>query len=192
MHSVIGHKEYRFVLLSTTILVLLSAIGSAECVRRLMQRLPARKARLLPVGIVLLWTAASGALAASPGVRPLWTTSADGLQAAKSLRKVPGVCGVASSGLQFWETGGYVTLHRSVPLYLIGPPGDGRGAAGAPAFNVVIAPAGVSERLPAAFRRRSCFSNGNRQVCTFVRTGGCNRAAGGEQRLERVLLRNDR
>ncbi|RZI39461.1 DUF2336 domain-containing protein, partial [Herbaspirillum sp. HC18] len=57
-HSLIGHKEYRFVLASAALLVILAAIGSAE----LLRRVPRRRLALATMGTLALWGTASAAL----------------------------------------------------------------------------------------------------------------------------------
>jgi hypothetical protein len=181
VHSAIGHKEFRFVLLTTAVLVILAAIGSVEWLRRLEKRLPERGARLAPAALILLWLGVSAAFAAGPRMRERWTAFSPGFEAAMSLGHEPKLCGVALLDMPFWEGGGYTHLHRPAPLYLVEPADLARTA---PAYDAIIAPA--SAPVPAAYRRRSCHG----PVCTFVRPGACHGGAVGH-RLEQVLLRHD-
>jgi hypothetical protein len=204
VHSAIGHKEYRFVLLTTAILIILAAIGSAEWARRLAPRLPPRTARFLPAALVLLWVGASASFAAGDRMRPRWTAFSPGFEAAASLRRVPGLCGVALYDLSYWESGGYTYLHRRVPLYVARSPADAGPAPDirplAPAFNAIIAPADRQSALAPGYRTHSCASVtgqgrgsgnmfGTHRVCAFVRSGGCDPGAAGEQRLDRFMRR---
>jgi hypothetical protein len=182
VHSAIGHKEFRFVLLTTAVLVILAAVGSVEWLRRLEKRLPERSARLAPAALILLWLGVSAAFAAGPRMRERWTDFAPGFEAAMSLAHEPKLCGVALLGMPFWEGGGYTHLHRPVPLYLVERADLARTA---PAYDAIIAPA--SAAVPAAYRRRSCHG----AICTFVRPGACHEGAAADLRLERVLLRYD-
>jgi hypothetical protein len=197
VHSAIGHKEYRFVLLTTAILVILAAIGSVEWLRRIEKHLPERPARLAPAALILLWGGVSAALAAREGTAPRWTAFSAPFEAAQSLRHEPMLCGAALLGMPFWETGGYVYLHRRVPLYLVDPDDLPRSSA---AFDAIIAPAGAA--VPRGYRRRSCHGSpgagagsghlhGTSRVCTFVRPGGCDPGAAADLRLERLLRRHD-
>ncbi|HEX8534074.1 MAG TPA: hypothetical protein VF662_07895, partial [Allosphingosinicella sp.] len=182
VHSAIGHKEFRFVLLTTAVLVILAAIGSVEWLRRLQPRLPERAARLAPGALILLWLGVSAAFAAGPRMQARWTDFSPGFEAAMSLRSEPKLCGVALLGMPFWEGGGYTHLHRPVPLYLVEPADLARTA---PAYDAIIAPA--SAPVPPAYRRRSCHG----AVCTYLRPGACHEGAAADLKLERVLLRHD-
>jgi hypothetical protein len=123
-----------------------------------------------------------------------------------SASKVPNLCGVAFYDITYTETGGYSHLRRPVPLYLVNASGvaesrRGLGIAGA-AFNAVLAPEDMQQRLPPEYRKRSCSAalrperddvrdDAPHRLCTFVRTGGCDPAAAPGQRLEKLLLRNN-
>jgi hypothetical protein len=200
VHSMIGHKEYRFVLLTTAIFVILAAIGSVEWMRRIEERLP--KARLAPILLILLWGGMSASLALAEPMRGRWLAFSSGFESAGRLGRAPGLCGVALYDLPFWEAGGYVHLRRAVPLYLMQTPGiaaTSRDLAGAaPAFNGIIAPEDRAPELAPKYRKLSCssvrregrgtaFDFGTHRVCSFVRQGGCDPAAAPGQRLDRVM-----
>jgi hypothetical protein len=197
VHSAIGHKEFRFVLLTTAVLVILAAIGSVEWLQRLQKRLPERATRFAPAALILMWLGISAAFAAGDRMRPRWTAFSAAFEAGQSFSHEPKLCGVALLDLPFWEAGSYVHLHRPVPLYLVEPSDLPRFA---PAFDAILAPAGAS--LPSGYRKRSCHSTGSTgpgigrlygtpRVCTFIRAGGCNARAAQHLRLDRILIRED-
>lgn len=197
VHSAIGHKEFRFVLLTTAVLIILAAIGSAEWLERLQKRLPERPVRFAPAALILTWLGVSAAFAASSNMRPRWTAFSAGFDSALSLRREPKLCGLALLGMPFWESGGYSYLHRPVPLYLIEPQDLPRSG---PAFDAIVAPADAP--LPSGYLKRSCHStggagpgsgylHGTNRACAFVRSGGCNAKAAEDLRLERALARED-
>jgi hypothetical protein len=197
VHSAIGHKEARFVLLTSAVLVILAAIGSVEWLRRLQPRLPERLARFGPAALILTWLGVSATFAAGAVMRSQWTAFSPGLQFAQSLRHEPKLCGVALIGLGFWETGGYTYLHRRVPLYMVE---RGDFARAARASNIFVAPVGVA--VPPGYRRRSChgtsakgagssYTTGTNHICTYIREGGCDGSEATDLRLDRVLLRHD-
>lgn len=197
LHSAIGHKEFRFVLLTTAILVILAAIGSVEWLRKLQPRLPDRAARLAPAVLLLAWIGVSAGLAAGDGMRPRWRAFSAGFEASASLRQEPSLCGAALLGLPFWETGGYAYLHRRVPLYLVAPADLPRSAG---AYNAIIAARDAG--VPAPYRRHSCHStgepgrgsgylNGTSRICAFVRPGPCNPAGAEGLPMDQVLRRHD-
>jgi len=202
VHSAIGHKEYRFILLSAAILVLLAAIGSAEYVLRLRERMPPRRARLALPALVLLWAGASGSLMARGRLTSEWQAFEGGSQAMAALRGDASLCGVGMVGVNFWDSGGYTYLHRNVPIYvgqsdrLPGP--QPRLETLAPAFNAIVAAAEKRSMVPAGYREIGCSGPEHgaeprevSRVCTFVREGGCEAGAGGDRLLDRIMRRQD-
>jgi hypothetical protein len=205
-HSLIGHKEYRFILLSVTTLVILSAIGSAEFARLAAARIPPPARRFVPLTLILLWSGTSAALALRPFWYPNLSAYSAELESEKALRSMPGLCGVALHNYSFWQTGGYSYLHRDVPMYLVRSPGETGPmpliAGATPGFNVIIARASDAGTVPSAYKRRSCFDapagsreandqSGSGRVCLFVRAGGCDPARARDADLQRLLERLD-
>jgi GPI mannosyltransferase 3 len=205
LHSLVGHKEYRFIFLTVAIIVVVAAIGSAELARRLRPRLPSRTGRIFAFALVPVWLAASGALAAEGRLQSGWRVYLAGSQAAVMLRTAPGLCGVGLVGIDRWDTGGYTLLRRPVPFYLVDPPVDIGPqipvASLAPAFNGVLAPEFKAATLPAGYRAIGCSAPHQGvdaarmatplRVCAFVRDGGCDPAAGAAQELQAVMKRQD-
>jgi hypothetical protein len=204
LHSMIGHKEYRFVLLTTAILVILAAIGSVEWTRRLESRFSPASSRFLPLALILLWGSASAAIALSDPLRGRWLGFRPNFESAAALRSLPNLCGVGLLEVQFWESGGYSYIHRQVPLYLVQQPQvplTKRSLVEVdPAFNAIIAPEDRQGELSSRFRKHSCsradgkgrgsgLANGLHRVCAFVRKGSCNPAAAPDLRVDRVLRR---
>lgn len=202
VHSAIGHKEYRFVLLTVTIVIVLAAIGSVELTKRLRPRMARRQARLAVPALVLAWLFASAGLVASGRLGSEWHNFEGGAEGIAALRPEPGLCGVGLVGVNFWESGGYAYLHRNVPLYAAdaAPPGAPRPnlTQALPAFNGVVALASRRREIPAVYRQIGCFgaqpggsAGEGAKVCTFVRAGGCRPQAAADRRLDRVMLKQD-
>src|SRR3546814_11790442 len=70
-HSLIGHKEYRFVLLTAALLVILAAIGTAD----LLRWVPRGRLMIAAAGVMAVWAGGSAALAAG-NFRPHWSMEA--------------------------------------------------------------------------------------------------------------------
>jgi hypothetical protein len=202
VHSAIGHKEYRFVLLTTTILIVLAAIGSVEYLQRLKDRLTAGQARLALPALVFLWLAASLGLVGSGRLASDWHVMEGGSKAMAALRTEADLCGVGMVGVNFWESGGYSYLHRDVPLYVAEPSVDigaqPKLAELLPAFNAIVVPAEKRADVPADYREIGCYgperpstAGAPGRVCSFVRAGGCRPEAAAAQRLDRVMLKQD-
>jgi hypothetical protein len=205
VHSLIGHKEYRFIFLSVAILVIVAAIGSAELLLRARPRLSVRRARIAAAALAALWLGTSAALAHRGALERSWTAGVAGAQASEALAKAPELCGVALFGLDLWTAGGYAHLHRNVPLYVVEPPFD----AGAeppiesvtPAFNGILAPETRRASVPNGYRLLGCSDPrtgvdpaqmlATVRVCAYLREGGCNAQASGGREIQAVMKRID-
>jgi hypothetical protein len=178
-HSLIAHKEYRFVYPALPLLLLCAAIGSAELCRwagRLVTGPSARNA--LAAFVALAWLAGSYAVARTEPGRTEWLRGNAGLEfmvrAGREAR-----CGVALLGARWDMTGGYTALHRDVPLHLLYL--DDTEHWDTDAFDAWIAPAGWLESIPlasrAGFERQQCrhqFAHGFDELCYWRRrSGGC-------------------
>jgi hypothetical protein len=99
------------------------------------------------------------------------------------------ICGLGLHHLEFWETGGYTYMHRSVPLYRLSAPRllQAEAVRRQRAFNAVISPADRIDEIPGHWQREVCDDN----LCLFVRGGGCMPDDGRNWRVETVLRRLD-
>lgn len=180
-HSLIGHKELRFLYPAEPMLIILAGLG----VCRLMERFGG-VAKLSPrtVGLVLIgFCGVSAVGATSPGFVGNWTSMQGGLRATDWLRQREDVCGIGLVNGPDWKgywtpTGGYFRLHREVPMY----PGADAAAlsAMAPRFNYASMPRVVGDGL-AGFERAQCwqFNAGatiepdDPEWCVYRRPGAC-------------------
>ena len=189
-HSAIAHKEYRFVLLSAVIAVLLAAIGTADIVRSTARTHGAKAARQRLAMLALGWVAASTSLAFG-AFQDKWRGNGAEIAAFATLRNDPALCGVGIYRHHFSRTAGYATLHRDVPMLLFADePGERPRAdvlAAAPAFNRVLAAEGRLGELPPGYTRMRC----ERGVCVFERPGGCDARAGRRLAIDTALARID-
>ncbi|MDX3900142.1 MAG: hypothetical protein QHC40_06495 [Sphingobium sp.] len=202
VHMAIGHKEYRFILLSTTILVLVAAIGSVDMLERARRARPSTGAALAL--LAALWAGTSATLAAIQPMREGWTNMSPQLSLARATGRTPGLCGLALFRTASWETGGYAWLHRDIPFYSMltaseDAPMTPPLSAAAPAFNGIIAPTSESQALPPGYRAATCRGLGvdsrwgiSRPVCLYVRPGGCAPQAARGWDIQTALQRRDR
>src|SRR5262249_5208561 len=99
-HSLIAHKEYRFVFLSVALFNIVAALGSADWVQWLRARGGWRRVAL-PI-VLGGWTLLSVALAgASEGMRDYWTRGVGAAQLAAEMRHDPQMCGLALYNVRF-------------------------------------------------------------------------------------------
>lgn len=195
-HSVIAHKEYRFIFLSVVLLIIAAALGSADWAQ-MMRAKPAWRRWALPV-VTGGWVLVSLGLAeATNPMQDNWMRGTGTARLATELRTDPEFCGLALYITDFQYLPGRERLVGGVPLYVLHPKdtvAKGRLPAlarqHAPAFNRIIAPPDAASDLPADFSRRSCASMGNKgDACIFARSGTCDAPAAGPFAINDVLVR---
>lgn len=167
-HSAVGHKEYRFVLASTALLVILAAIGSAD----LLRKVPRRRLVLATAGTLAAWGATSAALAGGH-FRPNWTMEADLAAALERAGRPAATCGLALYRPRDTVAGAYALYRRDTPIYRIETPADAARHAGA--FDVVVTARDHVAELPKAYRLEACAAPGMTDApgCVLRRTGSC-------------------
>ncbi len=191
MHSMVPHKEVRFIYLTLAAAPILIGVGAAEVLHVLSERYGPRVLMFgapgFLVGAALLsWFIATGPLA------PRWSFERGMVQAFLAAHREPGLCGLQVRDIPVWKAGGYTYLNRDVPLTFDPPPGELfipgvlrplRGwveREGGPIpqmrspYSHVIAEA---THRPAGFSTVVCFPEnarpGEPELCLFRRPGGC-------------------
>jgi len=180
-HSLIGHKELRFLYPAMPLLVILAGLGLCRVLSRLrgFARQSPRVLALALAGMI----AVSLAGATSPGYVGNWTSMAGALAATDFLRAQADVCAIGMANgkewLGYWtRAGGYYRLHRDIPIY----PGADAAALTtlAPRFNFLSVPRPVGDAV-AGFTAVQCW-DGNvglaqegvvPEWCVFRRPGTC-------------------
>jgi GPI mannosyltransferase 3 len=90
LHSAIGHKEYRFIFLSTAIFVIVAALASVDVLKWLSARrsISVTPARMATLGAI--WIGLSVAQAQSPAMKPRhWGSGQDVLAARRAFETAP-------------------------------------------------------------------------------------------------------
>lgn len=193
-HSLIAHKEYRFILLGVGLLVVLAAIGSVDLVDKLSR---SKTLRRLPVGYILAaWIAASAFIALRHPFSINWTVGKAPVATIASAVEQPGMCGIATFRVRDVPFLSRALINRDVPLLLLaGPEAAANATANASRFNVLIAPTWWTQEVPAPFRLRGCVQPAQPEFeqtyCVYARPGPCSGDAGRFD-YNRVLQRMDR
>ena len=198
IHSLIPHKEYRFVLLVMTMLVLLAALGWGELITRAHYRWGGNRGRLIAIAIFASWGIASAALSrgdlAPTAIRfntPGWKTFA-------FLRRDPAVCGVALvEPSNFVNLPGAVGLRYGVPISMFwtGDPLSGADRPWAVArrwdrtYNRIVTVSRGAIHVPARFDVTHCEQSANGRMCVLARPGGCVGETLSPYRINDVLTR---
>ncbi len=177
VHSSIGHKEYRFILLGVSLLVLLAAVGSVDMADWLGR---GRKAVARPVWLMVFWLGASVEVAASEPFVINWTVGKAPLEAMRTVRATPRLCGVATYRIRDVPFISRAVLNRPVPAMLINT--KAALTLAEPRFNVVVTPAEDVGDLSSNYRVARCITPAQpafeQRYCVLVRQGACTAAPG--------------
>ncbi|MDG2533582.1 hypothetical protein P6144_07990 [Sphingomonas sp. HITSZ_GF] len=167
-HSLIAHKEYRFVLASSALLVILAAIGSAD----LLRRVPRERLVLATIAALTVWGGASVVLARGH-FAPNWTMEADLAEALDKAGRPARTCGLALYRPRDTVAGAYALYRRATPIYVLGSAPEA--ARHTRAFDVIVAPQDHLGELPAAYQLESCAVPGITDApgCVLRRAGSC-------------------
>jgi GPI mannosyltransferase 3 len=185
VHSLVAHKEYRFIYPALPLVVFCAALGTADLLRWCQARrgeADAGPGALLVASVA--WLATSLALAAAPPMRPEWTRGRAGIELMSRAGREAS-CGVGLLAGWSW-TGGYSSLHRDLTLYLLDWDRDRWNTQ---AFDAWILPQGVLDPRPAGYRLLQCDVQGTagaEALCLWVRQGGCD-ATGATNEAQQVL-----
>jgi GPI mannosyltransferase 3 len=199
LHSLVPHKEVRFIYLAIAIAPILIGLGAAGVLHQLGSVLGRRAAicgamLFLSIGAALSWQTGTGTFGAR------WQLDRASVQASLAAHDEPGLCGLEIRDVWFWRSGGYTYLNRDVPIYygfydpeLKLPKSNRREVVrvmrdGSPVpqftidrvgsetsrFSHMIADRGFQEP---GYAEVACFDDINRadepELCLYRRPGGC-------------------
>ena len=194
-HSLIGHKEYRFIFLSVALLIIIAALGSVDWIM-------AQQSKWRRLGVPLLacgWIGVSAALAATGTMPAYWMRGVGAAKLASTLTADPQMCGLAQYEVPFALMPGRQRLAGRAPLFALDstdPLAAGHlpqlAANASPAFNRIVAKRALEKQLPAQYSARQCEEVGGDEVCIFARDGGCTADGASSLVINDVLTRIDR
>jgi len=198
VHSLIPHKEYRFVYLSFAILALLAAMGWGVLIAAVRQRHGTTIARIATIAVVLMWSVASITLARGYLAPTSLEPHADGARIFATLRRDPAVCGVALvHPASFADVPGAVALRRGTPvsMFWADDPASGRGgpwaaaARQAPDFNRIVTASAGPITVPAGYHVSHCERRGSARMCILSRPGPCRSSGRSPFLINRAMAR---
>jgi phosphatidylinositol glycan class B len=177
-HSLLGHKEVRFLYPILPFVIVLSAIGFVEIAKEFT---PILKLSLSPRAVVLTGVAffALFSLLLSPQFSYRRKDSGS-MRALTLLSKDRNVCGVGLYGVPWFETGGYTYLHQNIPIILVLRPDQFDREEST--FNAVVAREDLE--LNNDFILSACW-NGE---CLYRRAGSCTLST--ENEINTLLQQN--
>ncbi|EIZ80214.1 Alg9-like mannosyltransferase [Novosphingobium sp. Rr 2-17] len=182
-HSLIPHKEYRFILLAQLLFIFMAAIGSLDLVNAAAARWkvrPIRPARVMGA-LAAIWLAFAVLTSVTKPFIKNWGNGRGIASALAVAGRDPGLCGIAVYRARAHPIASYALLGRNVPILLIdGPQARLTAAENAGQFNSIFAPRSVEGDLPKEFHLAECQSPNkppkSQYYCVFKRAGSCTKA----------------
>jgi phosphatidylinositol glycan class B len=158
MHSLIGHKDYRFVYPAVPLIATLAGIGTVEVLHALWDWVRPGFSRGYGVLMAMgLWSCVSVSLLASAPFQYLLLHFSGELAAFRTLSQDSGVCGIALYGVDVYKTPGYTYLRQGIKLYELNS--ADQMLAEENKFNAIIGE--NSAAVPGqSFSLSGCFDNG--------------------------------
>jgi phosphatidylinositol glycan class B len=163
-HSLLRHKEVRFIYPLIPIVITLAALGTMEIARELDRFLKSQVYPKIAASVALVLFALFSAFLAPQFT--YWDYNSGAVAMVDQLSRDPAVCGLGVQGISWFNTGGYTHLHRNIPMVLMSE-GSGLDQESS-SVNAVIA-YGTPPRLARDFALKGCLEG----VCLYQRTGSC-------------------
>jgi GPI mannosyltransferase 3 len=193
-HSLIGHKEYRFIFLSVALLIIIAALGSVDWIA--MLRTGPKWRRWSVLATASGWLCVSAVLAMTGVMPDYWMRGVGAAKLTSTLRAEPQMCGLALYDVPVFLMPGRDSLVGRAPLYALyssDPLAAGRlkaiASKASPAFNWILVYRSKKQEVPSNFTERGCETVSGAEVCTFARIGSCDTEAASSFDINDVLAR---
>ena len=191
MHSLLPHKEARFIYLAIAAAPILIGLGATRMLHLLAARHGSRAISVGAPAFLLLGAILSCYIATGP-LSARWSLQRGMVHAFLAAHREPGLCGLQVRDMPSWTSGGYTYLNRDVPLmfdpylpevrlpgvqmplrFMVEREGGPVPQIRSP-YSHVIAEAA---HPPAGFDRVACFPGdarpGEPELCLYHRPGRC-------------------
>jgi hypothetical protein len=162
-HSLLPHKEVRYIYPVVPILITLAALGTIEIAKEFDQLLKARIYTKVAVPMALVFFAFFSFFLAPQFA--YWEKKSGSMALVDQLSRDASVCGLGVHGVSWFDTGGYTHLHRDIPIVLLQ---GARMEEEAASVNAVIT-YGQRPHFSPDFSLKRCAEG----VCLYQRTGAC-------------------
>lgn len=189
LHSFISHKEYRFIMASTGVFVILAALGTADVIRNA----PKYKTMKIVLASLFIWVAGSAALA-NFYFKPYWsflTELSNVHETANKEHATANGCGFAIFSPNASVAGSYALYRRDRPIYAF----DSAKvlAENSASFNVILTRKELLPSIPSTYKLQSCGDPGmsDTPACVLVRDGACRGIAKGHHINEWLKLHDN-
>jgi len=162
-HSMIAHKEYRFIYPVIPLLMPLAGLGIDDLVRLVRRRYSSPKWAMAASAILVAALLLASVFSAR---KENWNLDAGPLQAARQLSQTADVCGLGLVRLPWYSSMGYANLHKNIPIFpsleVIDVMHDQS------EFNYLLSKAPLPVEL-SSYRSWKCWH----EVCLYKRPGPC-------------------
>ena len=165
-HSLIGHKEYRFLYPGLPFLMVLASIGSAELFAFAARNLAMPARRWGFAALAFGWLMTSASLGLNDGFRPYFVKRAEQIRLFETAGGVPELCGIGISGMSWWDLPGYSGLYHNVPIY---PVAQEEAAGQSQGFNLYVYRRDFYPGPPDSYADLQCLGS----YCLAQRAGTC-------------------
>ena len=179
VHSLIGHKEWRFDFLFVAIVIMLAGIGTASLIRG--------RSALVSVAAGMVWLMASAVVAITAGLPADFVHFRAQKEALQDAGDVPPSCGVAAYRSASPLGGAYVLMGRDRTLYVLTDPASL--AAASSALGSVVTSQRFAAELPSQFRLSHCHDVEGGNFCVFKRSGPCSGSPPAQNEINQWLER---
>lgn len=191
LHSLIGHKEFRFIWVSVLVMLVLAAIGTARVSGQIAA---SRQRSVVPIllATAALWLGLSVFAYRQTGGEGAFRGGGQTGMTLYEAAHWPGICGVMLSRDLMLQAAP-VQAGSAIPIYVApkSPP-----AASIPTPLLAAANAYVSEAPPPTaqphlYARAACHTNNGFVACLYIRRGGCT-GGGGAPYTQQASLDQER
>ena len=177
-HSVLAHKEERFLYPLVPIAITLAALGVMEVAPAFnTRRKSPLSSRTIMVGGLAYFVLSSCLLVPQFS----WSKSSGDLAIFDQLSRDPSLCGVGVYRVGWSETGGYTHLHQNVPILLLWEASELKEES--PSLSAVVTPGRLADPED-GFELAGCWNG----YCLYRRPGPCTLPQG-DNEINRMLLR---
>lgn len=172
-HSLIPHKELRFILFAQMAFIFLAAVGSVDIARFLATRMNEPLSRMI-AALLVLWLIMSASVGLADPFRENWTARRAFFTAQTIAGRQAGVCGFAAASPGH-PAPSHAFLNRNVPILKMEDPSDA--ARNRSRVNTVVAPRAFGQKFLPGFSSISCVQDEGatwrNEYCVFTRPGSC-------------------
>jgi len=177
-HSVIAHKEYRFVYPVIPLIIALAGLGIYDLLQLVRKRYPSAGWAVATCTVLMVVTLSTSFILgrsyrgdyqfpAGVGAEDMnWTQFSGNLEALEKLSQDGEACGLGFLKVSWAESGGYSYLHRNVPLFERMKSTDA--VSRRSAFNYILSATTLPVELK-DYQRVECWH----EVCLYKRPGPC-------------------